>query len=133
MQEENAELQSDVKALKIQANKQDQEIVLLKNHISNIETEHSFKCVSSNTTTDSRSSEYDNGPSPRALNSPPSSCQEWWDSSPVKLPNGIYLMKNNKTNQINAVHCQFLNGNPSKKHIHNYIHNHSDHIVSNSL
>lgn len=111
LQTENAELQSDVTALKIQVSEQDQEIVLLKRQIHNLEAVHPSESVfHNNTNMDSHTFENDTDPSSRALNSPPSSCQDWFMGSPVKSPNGIYLMKNHTTNQIDAVFCQFSEG-----------------------
>ena len=111
LQTENAELKSDVTALKIQVSIQDQEVVLLKRQIYNLKAVHpSESVVHNNSNIDSHTFENDTDPSSRALNSPPSSCQEWYTGSPVKLPNGIYLMKNHTTNQIDAVFCQFSEG-----------------------
>ena len=106
---ENVELRSNVKELKVQVSKQDKEITMLKNHVTNLESLLAPKWAASNYGTNKSSNE--NGePLVRALGQPPSSCQEWLDGSKLILADGIYLVKNkniNNFNQIQAVYCKF--------------------------
>ena len=108
---ENAELKSDVKELKVQVSKQDHEIILLKNHVSNLESAHPFK-------KDSYGNEMiKNGASVVEGNlSPPSSCKDLTVGDyKLYLWNGIYLIKNKDAKKVQAVFCQFSNGNKDGK------------------
>ena len=110
---ENAELRSDVGALKVQVFMQDEEILLLKNRVTNLESLLAPKWAS-NYGTKQLSNDQSSGPLVRTLGQPPSSCQDWLDSSRVILADGFYLVKNKNTNNVNkiqAVFCTFSTSN----------------------
>ncbi len=103
---ENAELKSDVKELKGRVSEQDEEILLLKSHVSNLESLLAPKRASNNGT--NPSSYKNEGFSARSLNGPPSSCQELKDKSNSLMPiDGIHLLKNKNTKKIEAAFCTF--------------------------
>lgn len=111
---ENDELRTDVRELKTHVFDQDEEIRAFKIQIANLESILPSKWTSNNAEEFDDSASRNEGPSSRALGRPPSSCQEWWISSPVKLADGIYLIKNNETKKIEAIFCLFQDGNPSE-------------------
>ena len=107
-------LKTENEELRTHFSSQDEEIRIFKIQIANLESIVTSKLTSNNAKNSENTASSTEGSSSRALGRPPSSCQEWWISSAVKLADGIYLIKSSKTKMIEAVFCLFQDGNPSK-------------------
>jgi len=104
---ENKKLVSDVEELKNQNAQQDEEILLLKNRISHLESLLPSKWVSNNSNKmDNVASSANHGPPIKVLIGPPSSCQELYDKNGLARPvDGIHLLK--IESKIQAAFCTF--------------------------
>jgi len=110
MEAKNVVLETEFRQLKFQMTTRDEEILLLKSEISKLRTLLHMKYVSNNMERDFVDS--DDGPSTRALDRPPTSCQDLADG--YYNLNGLYLVQDVRTNKIQAVFCRFLAADNSK-------------------
>lgn len=89
-------LKTENEELRTHVSSQDKEIRVFKIQIANLESFLPSKLTSNNAKISENTASKIEGSSSRALGRPPSSCQEWWISSAVKLADGIYLIKSSK-------------------------------------
>lgn len=106
LEAENTKLRADVKELKVQVSKPNQELLLIKGQNSILESHLSSNRVTYETNQTSKKNE--NEPSSRGLSGLPSSCKELKAGYTSVPMDGIHLVK--RTNKINAVFCTFPMG-----------------------
>lgn len=117
MATKNAALEAQVNQLKSQMATQDDEIHLLKNRISQLESSPPAKSASNEVSEKNPPESSINKAEKmmsRASSSPPSSCQDLWGFGYFDGMDGIYLVKDQATTKIQAVFCQFSSAGESK-------------------
>ena len=107
------ELKSELKEEKLKRIEQDQDILLLKKQISELETRIPRNRAPSDYANNQLNIE-NSGQTAIKAATLPSSCGDLLGYSQIKGLDGIFLVKNSQTNKIEAVYCQFSTNNQCK-------------------